>query len=273
MMINAILIALIILIVLFVLYIFSTRCRKGHSDLAALRGWNYTHRGLHSDDAPENSLEAFRRAVNAGYGSELDVHLLADGRLAVIHDSLLKRVCNKEGRIEDLTSEELSDCYIKGTEYTVPLFTDVLKVYDGNAPLIVEIKAYNNVNALCEKVAEVLDRYNGAFCVESFDPRCVYWFRKHRPQYIRGQLTENYFCYKNSPVPGVLKMLLYAVVFNFMTLPDFVAYRYAHRKHFSHYLCRKLWKADSVTWTLVSKEEYDIAVSEGMIPIFEGFVP
>ena len=89
MMINAILIALIILIVLFVLYIFSTRCRKGHKGLTALRGWNYTHRGLHSDDAPENSLEAFRRAVNAGYGSELDVHLLADGHLAVIHDSLL----------------------------------------------------------------------------------------------------------------------------------------------------------------------------------------
>ena len=86
--------------VLVLLYVLSTRCRSGHNGLEKLRGWNYAHRGLHSDEAPEHSLEAFRRAVNAGYGSELDVHLLADGKLAVFHDSILKRVCNIEGRIE-----------------------------------------------------------------------------------------------------------------------------------------------------------------------------
>lgn len=261
------------LCVLVLLYVLSTRCRSGNKGLEKLRGWNYAHRGLHSDEAPENSLESFRRAVNAGYGSELDVHLLADGKLAVFHDSILKRVCNKEGRIEELSTEDLSQCHIYGTEHTIPLFEDVLKIYDGKAPLIVEIKAYNNVNALCQKVAELLDTYHGAFCVESFDPRCVYWFRKHRPEYIRGQLTDNYFRDKNSKLPAVAKALLYAVMFNFMTLPDFVAYRFSERKHLSHYLCRRLWHAASASWTLETKEQFDTAVNEGCIPIFEGFMP
>lgn len=266
-------ILLIVFVALSVLYILSTRCRRGHNGLSALRGWNYTHRGLHSAEAPENSLEAFRRAVNAGYGSELDVHLLADGDLAVIHDSLLMRVCGKEGRIEELSTKDLASCHINGTEHTVPLFSQVLRVYDGKAPLIVEIKPYRNVNALCQKVAETLDAYQGIFCVESFDPRCVYWFRKNRPEYIRGQLTENYFHNKNSKLPAILKVLLYAVNFNFMTLPDFVAYRFPERKHLSHYICRKIWGADSVSWTLETKEQYDTAVAEGLIPIFEGFIP
>lgn len=263
----------LILSAILILYVLSTVCRKGHPKLRLLRGWNYTHRGLHSSDAPENSLEAFQRAVSAGYGSELDVHLLADGKLAVIHDSLLKRVCNKEGRIEELGEDDLAQCFINGTEHTVPLFSQVLEVYDGKAPLIVEIKPYKNVNVLCQKVAEILDNYQGVFCVESFDPRCVYWFRKNRPEYIRGQLTENYFHNKNSKLPAVLKVLLYAVVFNFMTYPDFVAYRFPERKHLSHYICRKLWRAESVSWTLETKEQYDIALSEDLIPIFEGFIP
>lgn len=266
-------ICILIFVLIAVLYVLSTRCRSGHPGLEKLGDWNYTHRGLYDEDAPENSLEAFQRAVDAGYGSELDVHLLADGDLAVIHDSLLKRVCGMEGRVEELRTEDLFSCFLKGTKHTIPLFSQVLKVYDGKAPLIVEIKPYRNVKALCEKVAEVLDQYDGAFCVESFDPRCVYWFRKHRPEYIRGQLTENYFKNKKAKLPAVLKILLYAVVFNFLTVPDFVAYRYPHRKHLSHYICRKLWHAESVSWTLETKQQYDIAVSEGCIPIFEGFRP
>lgn len=56
----------------------------------------FAHRGLHGPGVPENSLAAFRRAAEAGYGAELDVHLTADGYLAVIHDSDLARMCGVE---------------------------------------------------------------------------------------------------------------------------------------------------------------------------------
>ena len=45
----------------------------------------YAHRGLHDNisDAPENSLAAFQKAVDAGYGIELDVQMTADGKVVV----------------------------------------------------------------------------------------------------------------------------------------------------------------------------------------------
>ena len=86
------------------LYIGSVGGRTGHPGLKDLQGWNYAHRGLHSKDVPENSMAAFRASLERGYGIEFDLHLLKDGNLAVIHDSLLKRTTGQEGRIEDLTT-------------------------------------------------------------------------------------------------------------------------------------------------------------------------
>lgn len=239
-----------------------------------LYGWKYAHRGLHSEDAPENSLEAFRRARDKGYGVELDVHLLADGNLAVIHDSNLKRVTGQDGRIENLTIEQLGQYFLNGTEQTIPEFGQVLQLYDGKAPLIVELKsAGNNCSVLCEKVCVMLDSYNGLYCLESFDPRCVYWLRKNRPDLIRGQLTENFLKSKTSTIPWIFKLLMTFQVLNFLTRPDFVAYKFRDRDHFSNLLVDGLWKVPSVTWTLVNEEEYKAAVAENRIPIFESFEP
>lgn len=268
------LIVLRIAIIIFVLYVLSTYCRHGHQGLVALRGWSYAHRGLHGNEIPENSLAAFTAAVRGGYGSELDVHLLADGELAVIHDSLLMRTTGAQGRIEDLTADQLCDYHLEGTDQTIPLLSQVLDLYAGSAPLIVELKPLgDNVDALCRKACEQLDNYNGVFCVESFDPRCVHWFRKNRPEIVRGQLTEDFFKSETSKLPAVLKFALKAQVFNFLTRPDFVAYKYADRKIFSNFLCRRIWGAQGVSWTLETIEEYNTAVKEGWIPIFENFCP
>ena len=66
-----------------------------------LEGFRYAHRGLHGPGVPENSLAAFRRAAEAGYGAELDVHLTRDGRLVVIHDGDLERMCGVPGRVAE----------------------------------------------------------------------------------------------------------------------------------------------------------------------------
>ena len=265
---------LIIIIILCVMYVLSTMCRRGHPGLKALRGWAYTHRGLHGNGVPENSMKAFQMAKEAGYGIELDVHLLADGNLAVIHEAWLARTTGAEGYIEDLTTEQLRHFRLEGTEETIPEFREVLAMLDGRVPLIVELKAErNNHAALCQKACAMLDGYNGVYCMESFDPRCVFWLRKNRPDIIRGQLTENYFAIPGSKLPWYLKFALSNLMANFLTLPDFVACRFKDRVTLSSALARKLWGAEGVTWTLESQEEYDIAISENWIPIFEGFQP
>ena len=90
-------IILAVVAALAVLYVLSVRGRTGHPGLHKLHGWKYAHRGLHSEGIPENSMAAFRASLAKGYGIELDVHLMADGNLAIIHDSVLKRTAGVEG--------------------------------------------------------------------------------------------------------------------------------------------------------------------------------
>lgn len=255
------------------LYALSVRGRKGHPGLAELRKWSYAHRGLHGNGIPENSMAAFRAALEHGYGIELDIHLLKDGSLAVMHDHALQRTTGLPGTIEELTAGDLPKCFLDGTDETIPLFSDVLALYAGQAPLIVELKATaDNYAALTEAVCNMLESYEGAYCIESFDPRCVGWLEKNRPDLIRGQLTEDFVAGKG-PLSMPIKLMLTLQLENFLTKPDFVAYKYADRNNLGNFLVRKLWGIQGVSWTLKSQEEYDIAVKEGYIPIFEGFCP
>lgn len=67
----------------------------------------FAHRGA-SGYAPENTLEAFRLAMDQGAdGIELDVHLTKDGEVVVIHDETLDRTSNGHGKVRDYTLEEL----------------------------------------------------------------------------------------------------------------------------------------------------------------------
>lgn len=255
------------------LYVLATCCRKGHPGLEALRGWRYAHRGLHGDGAPENSMAAFRKAVSSGYGIELDVHLLRDGSLAVLHDHNLKRTAGADTVIEDLTAADLQNYRLEGTEETIPLFSQVLSLVDGKVPLIVELKSTTeNFADLCEEATRMLDGYEGIYCVESFDPRCIHWLKKHRPDLVRGQLAENFFRTGGS-MPFVLKLLMSWQLTHFLTTPDFVAFKYRDRKNLGTFLSRKLWGAQGVSWTIKTQEELDTAEREGWIPIFEGFQP
>ena len=256
------------------LYVLSTQGRTGHPGLSALQGWKYAHRGLHDAEKPENSMAAFRAALENGYGIELDIHLMKDGNLAVIHDTSLKRTAGADVKITELTTEDLANYRLGGTEETIPTFSQVLELYNGQAPLIVELKCVgNNYAKLCAAACQMLDRYNGLYCLESFDPRCVHWLKKNRPDLIRGQLTENYFKSPGCKLPWILKAVLSWQMLNFMTMPDFVAYRFRDRKHPSNWFARKLWKLKGVSWTLLSQQDFDAAVEDDCLPIFEGFIP
>ena len=262
------------ILVLAILYLLALRGRTGHPGLAALRGWSYAHRGLHSKGVPENSLAAFRAAVAQGYGAELDVHLLKDGGLAVIHDSKLLRTTGKEGKVEDLTTADLKDHPLEGTTETIPTFQQVLQVFGGKTPLIIELKPEGgNHAALCEAACKAMEGYKGVWCMESFDPRVVRWLRRNRSDIIRGQLAENSLKYPKSPLPLPLKLILSFHLENFLCRPDFIAYDFPTRKVLSNFLCRRLYGLQGVTWTLRKPEDHKTAVQEGWIPIFENYLP
>ncbi len=262
---------LAILLLLLILYFLSLMGRR--KDMTSLRRFRYAHRGLHSEGIPENSMAAFRRALENGYGIELDVHLLKDGTLAVIHDSNLKRVTGREGNVENLTREELKQYHLLGTEETIPEFSQVLELYRGKAPMIIELKSSGgNHAALSAAVCQAMEGYQGLYCMESFDPYCVRWLKKNRPDIIRGQLSEN-FLHSGGPYPWIVRLIVSFYLENFLTRPDFIAHKFSDRKNLSCYVCRKLWGIQGVSWTIRCQKDLDTVEKEGWIPIFEGFNP
>ncbi len=259
------------------LYLFALRCRRGHSAWEKLCSYRYAHRGLHDKPTiPENSLAAFRRALEQGYGAELDVHLMRDGNLAVIHDSSLRRTAGADVMIEDLTAADLPHYRLEESDAPIPLLTDVLDLFAGKAPLIIELKAARgNYSALAQAAMDVLDHYDTDYCVESFDPRCILWLKKHRPEVVRGQLSQQF---SRHPGDGggqsrAVLWLLSNLLTNIVTRPDFIAYRFEDRRTPSVALCRALYGVREVSWTITNKQDMVAAEAKGNLVIFERFDP
>ena len=262
------------LLLLLIVYLLLLMPRRNHPGWDKLSGTRYAHRGLHNKDEgiPENSMTAFRRAVEHGYGAELDVHLLKDGSLAVFHDSALKRICGTDGIIEDLTAKDLANYHLLGTEETIPLFIDVLKVFERKTPLIVELKVVDgNAAALTDAVMTVLKNWNGTYCIESFHPGVVAHLKKHYPDVIRGQLSENFFHAGTLPFGKSLMMTF--LLTTAMTRPDFIAYKHQDRANISLQLMRRLYGVHEVGWTIREQSVMERLEKDGVTPIFENFIP
>lgn len=194
-------------------------------------GTNVAHRGLHSRDksVPENSLEAFRLAAEAGYGIELDVQFSKDKQVVVFHDDTLDRVCGVHARVDELTYDELKELRLCGSDQTIPLFTEVLDVIRGRSPIICELKNGRNNRELCEKTYEIISGYRGDICVESFNPMIVAWFRFHAKDLLRGQLAQPTRFYDAETMSAPLAYALGHTLFNCLARPQFIAYRIGFR--------------------------------------------
>lgn len=259
---------LIVLAILLALYVFLAFPRLPRRKIDHLKGYDYAHRGLWNGELPENSAASFRSAVENGFGIELDVHITADDRLIVFHDDTLDRMCGVSGKVADKTMAELRALRLKGTEHIMPTFGEFLDIVDGRVPLIIEIKSDKRNDLLCRLVWERLQRYAGPYCIESFDPRCVAWFRKNAPQVIRGQLAFGLGNKKRTAI----NVLLGTLIQNVLGRPDFVAYEAATDKNPAMGL-QRLLRPWLVCWTIHSQKDMDAQRGRYDLQIFDGFVP
>ena len=152
----------------------------------------FCHRGLHDNNRqiPENSLAAFQRAVDAGYGIELDVQLSADRIPVVFHDATLSRMCGIDRRVNELTFAELRQPFPCKYERADSFFQEALACNGSSAS--VELKMEHLDFDIPRKADALLSEYSGNYCIESFHPAALYWYRKNRPQIFRGQLSTNF---------------------------------------------------------------------------------
>lgn len=264
-----------ILLVVFVAYLLLIMPRVCHRpSVKALLHPLYAHRGLYSNDsdAPENSMAAFRLAVENGFGIELDVQLSKDNIPVVMHDYSLKRMCGVDQKVNELTFDELQQLHLAKSQEKIPLFSDVLNLVDGRVPLIIELKIEAKDTGVCPIAARLLDEYKGVYCIESFNPLGLIWYKKNRPTVVRGQLTSNFLANKE-PGNKVLYFFLQNLMLNCATRPDFLAFDIHYQTMLSFTICRRLYRSLPVAWTIRNEEQLADAKKRYAVYIFEQFVP
>lgn len=256
--------ALLLLWLVYLLVLVRPRARRAPDDALLC---DYAHRGLHGGGIPENSMAAFHRACEAGYGIELDVHLSRDGEVVVFHDETLVRMTGCDRPLAELTLVELKSLSLAGTDQTIPTLAEVLSLVAGRVPILIELKGETLNTALCEKVANLMQAYEGEYCFESFNPLLVRKIKKYLPTCWCGQLYTNVCRDKNKR--SFLYAALSAMALNCLARPDFVAYNQLDRDSLPVRITTRWYRATRFVWTARTKEERETARSLGEHAIFE----
>lgn len=241
-------------------------------DLTWLKNALIAHRGLHSKDGaiPENSRLSFEHAIEQGFAIELDVNVLKDGTVVAFHDYQLNRLCNDPRTVDDIGYEDLEDLTLLDSHQKIMTMEEVLALVDGKVPLLIELKPHGNVMLLCESLMNSLINYQGVYAIFSFHPKVVYWFKKHHPEVIRGQIAETF---KRDPkMPKVMKWMMKHMIFNPWTKPDFISY-YIHdmpNKILDRYYKKGI---TVISYAAQSQSELDFVKSHYDNAVFEYFIP
>ena len=241
---------------------------KKHPDLEKIKGLFFAHRGFHKNNegVPENSLKAFSCALEGGYAIENDIHITADGEVVVFHDHSLLRMCGVDKTIEEMTLEEVKSYCLLNTNEKIPTLKECLDLVDGKVPILIEFKCANLINctALCEAANKILSGYKGEYFVQSFYPFVLKWYRKNRPDILRGQLAE--------PFKGeeFYKKLLGNMFFNFISRPHFISYKHNCKNNFFFKLAVKSGGLP-VGWTFENEKDLNHSKNDFKSFIFENF--
>ena len=265
----------VVLIVLIGIYILSLKPNNKRTDeLKPFEEAFIAHRGLFDDfiNAPENSMKAFERAVEYGFGIELDVRLTKDKELVVFHDESLYRMCEIDKDVFDYTYLELQNIYLKNTKETIPRLIDVLDIVDSKVPLVIEIKAKHRSVETAKILAKIMENYKGVYCIKSFNPLTLGWYRKNYPFVLRGQLSSGYSKKTNRKWMFEGFIITY-LIFNWYTKPDFISINHKHATQISYKICKDLYKVKSAAWTIRSKKELEAIKEKFDIIIFDSFIP
>jgi glycerophosphoryl diester phosphodiesterase len=147
------------------------------------------HRGLHRT-VPENTLEAFRLALDAGADAvELDVHATADGIVVVHHDPTVRGIPG-DTRLRSVPIAELSIEQLRGFDLgggaEIPRLAKVLDLLAGRARAYVEIKGWG----IEELVVQCIRDSSADCAIHSFDHQAIRRAHALAADIPRGLLEE-----------------------------------------------------------------------------------
>ncbi len=148
------------------------------------------HRGA-SGYAPENTLASFKKALELGVdGIELDVHLSKDGKVVVMHNTLINIRTNGFGFVSRKSLEELKKLNV-GKGEKIPTLQEVLDLVDRKVPMHVELKGKGTAKPVAVIIKEYIQKKKwkySYFFVSSFHHQELRDFKKLLPQVKVGAL-------------------------------------------------------------------------------------
>lgn len=233
------------------------------------------HRGLHtkSKGIIENTAGAFEAAIKGDYAIECDVQLTSDGEAIVFHDDDLDRLTEAKGPVKALTALALQKVRLKATSDRMQTLAELLEQVDGRTTLVIELKSlWDGNEVLAKRALQVLESYDGPYCLMSFDPDVIACLRVLSPQTVRGivadRTTDPY--YNALPLAKRYAMRTFAHLAE--TQPHFVSY-YWRELPFEPITEIRNAGHPVITWTLRSKEEASQALRYCDQITFEGYMP
>ena len=229
------------------------------------------HRGLDNGSIPENSMAAFRNAIEKGYTIELDVQFTKDKELIVFHDDDLSRLTNDNRKVKDVNYQELKNLKLENTDEKIPTLKEVVEMVDNQVPLIIEIKDGEDIIGLSEKTYNIMKNYKGRYAIQSFNPFILEWFKNNASEVIRGQLSGT-FREDAESLKFYEKLVLKNLLLNFKSKPNFIAYELDGVNNLSV----KLLKGRNypiISWTIENEEDMKKAYESTDNIIFDNILP
>jgi len=151
------------------------------------------HRGLHNihDGVVEHSRTAVERAIAAGLPLEVDIDSSSDHVNFVFHDRHLDNLTDGSGELRRMKARDIRACsLIKTRGEPIMLLEELLDLVRGRVPLMIEYKSREcSITRGVREAARILDRYDGVYGIQSFNPFILEWYRENRPTVPRGLLT------------------------------------------------------------------------------------
>jgi glycerophosphoryl diester phosphodiesterase len=223
------------------------------------------HRGFHdmNKERWENTLAAFRAAVERGYSIECDVHVTADGTPVVFHDDELKRLTGQDGKVWQRTAGELSVLSVGGTQERVPTLAETLSAVDGAVPIVIELKGIPGHDAgLVDGVLECLRGYRGQVALMSFDHWILRELGQKAGDFPIGLTAEGQ---TGSELEAHFSMLGHRI--------SFVSYSVTHLPNAFVSFVRERLSMPVITWTVRNQADAEKSYRYADQITFEGFAP
>ena len=234
----------------------------------------YAHRGLWNEKLPENSIAAFKNAIDNGFAFETDVQLTKDKVPIIHHDETLERMCGKAVKISDLTYKELSEYKLLSTDEKIPTLKEVLDLTDGKVGILLELKGESYNTELCDVIAPIIKAYQGEMVIESFNPLLLKRMRQLLPDMRYGQLVTGIKAKPNMGFAETMRCAVLAgLLTNFISRPDFIAFNEKHARGLGLFITTKIFGTKRCAWTVRTEQNFNRHLKKKTTPIFEGIVP